>query len=350
MIKVNDRWLRIVVILVPASIHLYNSYVSTATPILSVLIYLLTIVFVCEGTRFLSYRSRQWFNHPFKPLKRLLVYIPLGLCWITTCIVVSKLLRSRLNSNGPVDLNKGFNLHFNSEEVNLGLVGVSFFQGLLVFLLLLGVFELAYHFARLSHAEKQRDRFEKEKLQAELQQLKGIINPHFLFNNLNSLSSLISENPARAEAFLDELTRVFRYLLRNNETELTTLAEELNFLKSYYHLLQTRYGTAISLRVDIDPKTEAFLLPPLTLQLLVENAVKHNQLHKEYPLTVELFNEGKDKLVIRNNLSMREQRHESTGIGLRSINGRYQLLGYDLPVVVRSEDFFSVKIPLIAAS
>ncbi len=350
MIKVNDKWVRLIIILVPFSLHLYNTLDSAKFPLVGTLIYLATLILICEGTRFLSYRSRRWFTRKLRDLKRVLVYVPLGIGWIAFCIWSYKSLRRELKWSGSTDDGEVVVFHVNDGQVDPGLVGVSIVYGILVFILLYGIFELAYHFSKSSHTEKERDRLEKEKLQAELQQLKGIINPHFLFNNLNSLSSLISENPAQAEAFLDELTRVFRYLLRNNETELTTLGEELNFLKSYYHLLQTRYGTAISLKLNIDPSAETYLLPPLTLQLLVENAVKHNQLHKDYPLNVELFNKGKDQLTIRNNLSIREQRHESTGIGLRSISGRYQLLGYDLPVVEKGDDFFSVKIPLIAPS
>jgi two-component system, LytTR family, sensor kinase len=195
--------------------------------------------------------------------------------------------------------------------------------------------------------ERERDRLEKEKLHAELQQLKGIVNPHFLFNNLNSLSALISESPAQAEEFLDELTKVFRYLLRNNETDLTTLEQELQFLDSYFHLLQTRYGGAISMQVDIDPVCASYLLPPLTLQLLVENAVKHNRLQKEDPLRIELFSDAHHRLVIRNNLSARQQKAESTGIGLRNIHSRYALLNQEGPVVHKDAGHFAVVIPLI---
>ena len=241
----------------------------------------------------------------------------------------------------------GFTLHLNTEQVELGLVGSSILYGMLTFFLLLFVYELAYHFARLRHTEKERDRLEKEKLQAELQQLKGIINPHFLFNNLNSLSSLIAESPSQAEDFLDELTKVFRYLLRNNDTELTTLEQELKFINSYYHLLQTRYGKAISMQVNIEAICETYLLPPLTLQLLIENAVKHNRIHKEYPLHIELFSDAEHQLVVRNNLSVREHSLESTGIGLRSINSRYKLLNQKAPTIYKDADSFCVVIPLI---
>jgi two-component system LytT family sensor kinase len=194
--------------------------------------------------------------------------------------------------------------------------------------------------------QKQNDRLEKQKLQAELQQLKGIVNPHFLFNNLNSLSSLISENPPQAEAFLDELTKVFRYLLRNNNAEVTTVAEELQFISSYYHLLQTRHGRSISLDVDVPEHAEQHLLPPMTLQLLVENAVKHNRLQKDLPLEISIYHKD-SSLIVRNNIRKREKAVESTGIGLHSINSRFKLLQHPGLTITQDDKFFSVMIPLI---
>ena len=134
--------------------------------------------------------------------------------------------------------------HFfiNGNKVVIGLLGNSFLTAIFIFPFLLAGFEIIYHSWLVNSAKRENEKLEKEKLRAELQQLKGIVNPHFLFNNLNSLSSLIAENPKQAQDFLDELTKVFRYLLRNNDTELVTLAQELQFIESYYHLLQTRYG------------------------------------------------------------------------------------------------------------
>jgi LytS/YehU family sensor histidine kinase len=168
-----------------------------------------------------------------------------------------------------------------------------------------------------------------------------------LFNNLNSLSSLIAEDPAQAEAFLDELTKVFRYLLRNNQAELTTLGQELQFIQSYYHLLQTRYGAGISMEVQIEKKYEAWKIPPLTLQLLVENAVKHNTLQKENPLHILLCAAEGNKLMVRNTLYRRATTVESTGIGLQNINARYKILNLPQVQIEKTDTHFTVIIPLI---
>ncbi len=350
MIKVKDHWLRLILVIIPCGLFLYNSWVSDSKTLQANLVYIITVILVCEGSRFLVYQSRKWFTAPFKRLKRLSVLIPSGVVFVSACFVFSKLLRNTM-AFGETGMqgHLGFVVHIKNEQVELGLIGSSIIYATFIFFLLLGIYELAYYFARLRHTEKERDRLEKEKLQAELQQLKGIINPHFLFNNLNSLSSLISENPSQAENFLDELTKVFRYLLRNNETELTTLSEELKFISSYFQLLQTRYGKAISMRIDVDADYHSYLLPPLTLQLLVENAVKHTRIHKEYPLHIDLFIDKDRRLVVRNNLSLREHRIESTGIGLRSINSRYQLLNHEAPIIRQDADSFCVIIPLITS-
>lgn len=349
MVTVNDKWLRIALPALPSVLFLFNAFTQNRTTLQINGILILTAIVICESSRQLIRRSRTWFTGRHKNNKRLALLIPTGILATALLFLVSKAGRNVL-VYGQVDspLNPGvFTLEMNHHRFGVGLLGSSVIYGLFTFLLLLAIYELAYHFARLRLAERERDRFEKEKLQAELQQLKGIVNPHFLFNSLNSLSALIGESPAQAEAFLDELTKVFRYLLRNNDTELTTLAQELQFLNSYYHLLQTRYGKGVSLQVAVDAACDAHLLPPLTLQLLVENAVKHNRVHKTAPLQIELFTTEDAQLVVRNTLALREQRVESTGIGLRSINSRYQLLNLQGLTIEKNDAHFCVVIPLI---
>ena len=348
MIQVHDKWLRIALVAIPSAFLLHDFIISDGGTLQANVIYILTVILVCEGSRFLFYSSRHWFRGSFSNIKRLLVLFPVGILFASIIFAVSKGLRNYIAYGElGMDTSLGSFIYVNDQQVKMGLIGISIMYAILTFLLLFAIYELAYHFARLRHTERQRDRLEKEKLQAELQQLKGIVNPHFLFNNLNSLSSLISEDPARAEDFLNELTKVFRYLLRNHETDLTTLADEMQFLKSYYSLLETRYGAAISMHINIPPAYDSFLLPPMTLQLLVENAVKHNRVQKEDPLRIEVFVHSANLLVVRNNLSLRDQKVESTGIGLRNINSRYKLLNHQPPTVDKTDDFFSVSIRLI---
>jgi LytS/YehU family sensor histidine kinase len=274
--------------------------------------------------------------------------IPVALLYITLVLGLAILVREfvatgRWDTSAIMDSN----ITVNDRKLFIGIWGFALLNSVLILPVLLIAYEIIYHYAQLRDAVQQREKLEKEKLKAELQQLKGIVNPHFLFNNLNSLSSLIAEDPVKAQEFLDELTKVFRYLLRNNDTELTTLAGELDFVNSYYRLLQLRYGAAISMDVRIDKTSEQLMIPPLTLQLLIENAVKHNRLQKEEPLKIELFTQPGNKLTVRNNLLEKSGKVESTGIGLQNINARYRMLGIPEAVIEKLNGSFSVIISLI---
>jgi LytS/YehU family sensor histidine kinase len=177
--------------------------------------------------------------------------------------------------------------------------------------------------------------------------LKNQVNPHFLFNCFNTLSSLISENKERAEAFLNELSKVYRYLLRNNEDGLSTLENEMKFIRSYYGLLKTRHGDALEMIIDIDKRYYPYLIPSLTLQLLVENVVKHNQLAKNQPLVIEIFTTAGNKLVVNNNLQRRTVKAPSNKVGLENIKAKFELLNQKGFQVMEDGKNFTVVLPLI---
>jgi two-component system LytT family sensor kinase len=193
----------------------------------------------------------------------------------------------------------------------------------------------------------EKELLEQMSLQQEFDVLKSQVNPHFLFNCFNTLSSLINEDPAKAEVFLDELSKVYRYLLRNNEAGLTTLASELKFIESYFRLLKTRHGDAVQFQVESDKRYDNYLLPSLSLQLLVENAVKHNVLSKNKPLVIDIFTTAGNKLIINNNLQRRTKKGPSNRIGLDNIKTKYKLLGQNGFHVMEDTKNFTVVLPLI---
>lgn len=205
--------------------------------------------------------------------------------------------------------------------------------------------------------QHQREQVEAELVTEKLQQkmsavqmmaLQAQLNPHFLFNSLNSLSSLIADEPARAERFVDEMSSVYRYLLRTNDQDLTTLKTELAFIDSYYHLLRTRYGAGIDLKKNIDAPFLEYKLPPLTLQLLLENAVKHNIVSADQPLVIQLTTNTDGCLTVSNTLQRKSvNRENSTQKGLLNILSKYQLLGQAIPRVEETSDSFRVVLPLI---
>jgi sensor histidine kinase YesM len=219
--------------------------------------------------------------------------------------------------------------------------------GLAVNLIFQTLWEVIYIIDKYKEAVKEKELLEQLQLEEEFDGLKEKVNPHFLFNSFNTLSSLITEDKDRAEKFLDELSKVYRYLLRNNEDGMSTLDNELKFIQSYFQLLKTRHGEAVNLQVEVDRQYNTYLLPSLSLQLLVENAVKHNALTKSKPLSVEIFTTVGNKLVVNNNLQRRVVKAPGNRIGLENIKAKYDLLQQSGFQVMEDENNFTVVLPLI---
>lgn len=234
----------------------------------------------------------------------------------------------------------GYSLQQNDLEYGL-LVGFA------INLIFVTLYEVDYVVERLKETIIEKDSLKQQALQHEFDVLKNQVNPHFLFNCFNTLSSLISEDKEKAEVFLNELSKVYRYLLRNNEDGLSTVENEIKFIRSYYGLLRTRHGEALQMTIEIDKRYNPYLLPSLTLQLLVENVVKHNQLSRNMPLMIEIFTTAGNKLVVNNNLQRRTVKAPSNRVGLENIQAKYELLGQSGFQVMEDGRNFTVVLPLI---
>lgn len=209
------------------------------------------------------------------------------------------------------------------------------------------LYEMDYMLGQYKESVQEKESLRQLSDRQEFDSLKGQVNPHFLFNCFNTLSSLITEDRKRAEKFLDELSKVYRYLLRNNEDGLSTVKNEVRFIESYYQLLQTRHGEAVQVNMEIDKRYDHYLLPSLTLQLLVENVVKHNVLSKNKPLVIDIFTTAGNKLVVNNNLQRRTQKAPSNKVGLDNIRAKYALLKQPGFQVMEDKNNFTVVLPLI---
>jgi LytS/YehU family sensor histidine kinase len=206
--------------------------------------------------------------------------------------------------------------------------------------------------ADFTYAQWKRSVVDKEQIQQltlkhEYETLKGQVNPHFLFNCFNTLSSLITVDKKGAEQFLNELSKVYRYLLRNNEEGLSTLQTEIRFIESYYRLLSTRYGEGLQLHIEVDRRYDQYILPTLSLQLLVENAVKHNMVSRQSPLVIDIFTAAGNILVVNNNMQPKQIKVASHKIGLENIRSKYALLNQAGFQVLADSKNFSVVLPLI---
>ncbi|BDD07846.1 histidine kinase [Fulvitalea axinellae] len=182
---------------------------------------------------------------------------------------------------------------------------------------------------------------------AKYQALMNQLNPHFLFNSLNVLSYMVHKDPMGAERFIEELSKIYRYILQLNEAYLVPLEKELDFIKSYVYLQKIRYGNNLIFESSIDSESIKKNIPPLTLEVLVENAIKHNALSESRPLRIRLQAKGKT-LYVRNNIQIRNERVEkSTQVGLKNLKDKFLILEAPSPEFFIENDTFIAKIPLL---
>lgn len=201
-----------------------------------------------------------------------------------------------------------------------------------------------YYQWKLSIIEKEQLR--RENVESQLEGLKSQVNPHFLFNSLNTLTYIIPDDPDKAVKFVQKLSKVYRYILEIRDKKLISLEEEFDFLHSYLFLLKERFGDNLHIHLKVSDKIMHFQIVPLSLQILFENAIKHNIISKQKPLTIEVFEE-KDKLVIKNNLQKKKQIMSSTKVGLQNIKNRYAYFSDEKVDIIETTDFFLVSLPLI---
>lgn len=202
---------------------------------------------------------------------------------------------------------------------------------------------------RLTETRTQLINLQKENLQTQYDVLKQQVNPHFLFNSLNVLTSLIKLEPDLAEKFSEQLSKVYRYVLENKDNELVDLNTELNFLDAYIFLLNIRFIDKLKVNIDIPINRRSDQIIPLAMQLLMENAIKHNTMSKLEPLLIDIFIDNDNNLNIVNNLQERPSQLVSTGVGLKNIQNRYQLLNNTKPVFEKTAHHFIAKVPLVIA-
>jgi len=200
---------------------------------------------------------------------------------------------------------------------------------------------------RLIEARTQVINLQKENLQSQFEVLKQQVNPHFLFNSLNVLTSLIKLDPDLAEKFSEHLSKVYRYVLENKDNELVDLNTELVFLDAYIFLLKIRFVNKLNVSIDIPEPKRSYQIIPLAMQLLIENAIKHNTMSKSNPLQIDIFIDQQNFLNIVNNLQKRPSQIISTGVGLKNIQNRYMLLNTTIPVFEKTETHFIAKVPLV---
>ncbi len=210
----------------------------------------------------------------------------------------------------------------------------------------------AFHFYKAYNENKVKEqKIIAGTANAKFESLKNQIDPHFLFNSLNVLSSLIEENPENAQRFTTSLSKVYRYVLEQKDKDLVSVDEELSFAKTYMNLLKMRFENSLTYEIKVDEIASSLAMTeykvvPLSLQLLLENTVKHNVVSEQKPLHIKIYIEN-NYLLIENNLQKKEVLSDRKGVGLQNIINRYAIISKKKMIVIQTENQFIVKLPIL---
>jgi two-component system LytT family sensor kinase len=246
------------------------------------------------------------------------------------CLVVLAGLYSALGINFPIKSDHATLLMAFGFRVNLFLNCVN---------------AIVFYMNRTKKAQLEAERFKKVSIEAQFEALRNQINPHFLFNSFNVLSTLVYKDPDTSAKFIAQLSHVYRYLLYSQEKKVVALPDEMEFTNAYLFLLKIRFGENLIIQIGELGNME-YYIAPATLQMLIENAIKHNVVSRKAPLTINISRDA-DMLVVSNNLQLKEVKEPSTQVGLKNILNRYLFLT-DRKVTIREENNqFTVRIPLL---
>lgn len=241
----------------------------------------------------------------------------------------------------------GVQLHdYSWKEASMPLKLNLIYAGLvnLLFHLINAIF---YFFTEYKQQWMEAEELRRSSTQAQLQLIKNQVNPHFLFNNLNVLSSLLIKDNPEANQFIEEFSKVYRYILNNQDKELVELQTELEFIKPYIFLLKKRFDNGLEVELNIPDYYKKSYVIPVALQILIENAIKHNVVSKAKPLHINVHINDDDTLVVTNNLQPRQTTEPSTRIGLQNIRKRYQIICGKAIDVQHTDKEFVVTLPLL---
>lgn len=307
---------------------LFEGQVAEINLVTAILIF---VTLIWEGNRLLvRFIYKEDLNG--KKHRSLIVHFLVSIAWIVIISFLGDLLL------GPL-----FSLEGNFANTLKLMIGFNF----RINLFLHCINAIVYYRKQGHDYQIEAERFKKQSAEAQFDALRKQVNPHFLFNSFNVLSSLIYQDQETASKFVDQLSKVYRYLLKNQDNKLVKLEEELNFLEAYIYLMKIRFRDNLIIENSITPESRSQYIAPSALQLLIENAIKHNEVSRKSPLAIRLYNNQMGHIVIENNIQLKEQQEESSNVGLNNIVNRYSFLSKENPVIVNSNGKFTVKIPLI---
>jgi two-component system LytT family sensor kinase len=334
----NNKRRYLYILLLAALMHLLVKYFAKVDSLgnsflLDTVVYLFLTFILWEGNRIIDQKLDLKISLIPKPIKRILVQFSLSTLYTTgvtfMCAVLFNLIYYKLSGDAQI-------------EYILFSVIVPYMGYVIIFSAEIS----SRFFIQMQASLLDVEKYKAESLQAHLQNLKNQINPHFLFNNLSVLSSLVYINQDKAVNFIQQLSKVYRYLLDNRSYSLITLAKEIDFIHSYTYLLKIRFEEKLIIDFDIAPEAMRLYIPPMALQILIENAIKHNEISSDKNLVLTIASQG-NYLMVKNNLQLRTNTEPSSKTGLQNIKDRYKYLTDEEIVIEQNKDYFRVLIPLL---
>jgi sensor histidine kinase YesM len=289
-----------------------------------------------KGNWIINKRIERWLDWRKDPVKRVIWQVAINTIFSAAFLLIS--VRTYLGVT-----------YVPIESEYPSILKISLFVGILVFLLIQTIHLGAYFFHQWEDAYVESEELKRQKLQSQFDALKSQVNPHFLFNSLNALTTLIIEDQKLAVEFVNRLANVYRYILQNQYSQLVSLQDELDFIDAFIFLQKIRFGENLKVNINIPEQYRNKLIAPLSLQMLVENSIKHNVVSAERNLIIDIFVD-KDSLVVKNNMQKKNHSNGSIGIGLENIKQRYEIIAQRNVEINSDTDYFTVKIPLLSIS
>lgn len=329
----NDGKIRLIGIplfsmVVPAIQHFDDFRQLNATFCMYLIIGVCTTLSLWEGNRLIIKQARRAFPTYSQTTQRLLTEAALGLLYtLVATYLLDQVLCKAI---------------FHHDELFIGF-RMSLIPTVLVYL----VYEAIYFFEAWKLNVRKTESLARESVQSQLEVLKNQLDPHFLFNSMNTLAALIDDENIDAQQYLERLSDVYRYVLVSRSKNTVLLEEEIAFLDAYVYLNKIRFRENLQIEKQLSPEAYRQYVTPLSLQMLIENAIKHNVVSKENPLKIRIQQEGDQYLVIENNIQEKTILEKSTRVGLQNIINRYSLLTDRQVEVIRTGGLFTVKIPLL---
>jgi len=283
----------------------------------------------------LIFLANLWFYQPLNPQHKLRFNKVILSFIITLALVfVAVLILGQIN--------RFFTLDFPPHRQNIEAFTSNLFCAAVV-LLSINVLRFINHKQTI---ELEVEKLKTESLNSQFESLKNQMSPHFLFNSLTALNNLVEEDPKTANTYINRLSQVLRYSLQSNKKQTVAVSEELEFIESYLFLLKIRYGDNLSINTKINKDYFYYRIPPLTLQILIENVVKHNEISKSKPLLIEVLSTEDEGIIVINKIQEKLTPEEGNGIGLYNLSKLFSLLGKEISIL-NDRNEFKVEIPLI---